>query len=609
MNKALKKDIQKILISVIFVIASFLVSNAELKTVFLIFAYLVVGVEILIKAYKSLINGGFLDENFLMGIASIGAFFIGEQIEAVAVILFYKIGVAFEDYSINRSRKSIKEAMSIAPDYANLKTSDGSKKVDPSDVKLGDIIVIKPGEKVPLDGIIIKGNSTLDTSALTGESLPLEVGKDTQILSGSVNINGLLEVKVTSEFETSTVSKILELVEDATSKKSSQEKFITKFAKIYTPIVVGLALIIAFVVPMFVGDFKEWIYKALIFLVVSCPCALVVSVPLSFFGGIGGASKKGILVKGSNYLQILAKVKSFVFDKTGTLTKGEFALKNIVNESFISKDEILKLAAYAQAYSTHPIGISIVKAYNKKIDETSITKLEEVPGNGINATIFGKNIKIGSKKFLSQFELPNLKETASFIAVDGKFAGYLTFEDELRNDSFELIKWLKDNNIKTAMLTGDRLEVALNINEKLKIDEVYAELLPADKLTNLEKIINENSKNGTVAYIGDGINDAPVLARADVGISMLGTDAAMEASDIVLMDNKISKIKTAILIAKKTINIAYQNIVFAIGIKVLVMILAIFGFANIWMAIFADVGVTILAILNSFRTFYYAKKL
>lgn len=609
MNKALKKDIQKILISVIFVIASYLVSNAELKTVFLIFAYLVVGVEILIKAYKSLINGGFLDENFLMGIASIGAFFIGEQIEAVAVILFYKIGVAFEDYSINRSRKSIKEAMSIAPDYANLKTSDGSKKVDPNDVKLGDIIVIKPGEKVPLDGIIIKGNSTLDTSALTGESLPLEVGKDTQILSGSVNINGLLEVKVTSEFETSTVSKILELVEDATSKKSSQEKFITKFAKIYTPIVVGLALIIAFVVPMFVGDFKEWIYKALIFLVVSCPCALVVSVPLSFFGGIGGASKKGILVKGSNYLQILAKVKSFVFDKTGTLTKGEFALKNIVNESFISKDEILKLAAYAQAYSTHPIGISIVKAYNKKIDETSITKLEEVPGNGINATIFGKNIKIGSKKFLSEFELPNLKETASFIAVDGKFAGYLTFEDELRNDSFELIKWLKDNNIKTAMLTGDRLEVALNINEKLKIDEVYAELLPADKLTNLEKIINENSKNGTVAYIGDGINDAPVLARADVGISMLGTDAAMEASDIVLMDNKISKIKTAIKISKKTINIAYQNIVFAIGVKVLVMVLAIFGFANIWMAIFADVGVTILAILNSFRTFSYAKKL
>ena len=609
MNKALKKDIQKILISVIFVIASFLVSNAELKTVFLIFAYLVVGVEILIKACKSLINGGFLDENFLMGIASIGAFFIGEQIEAVAVILFYKIGVAFEDYSINRSRKSIKEAMSIAPDYANLKTSDGSKKVDPNDVKLGDIIVIKPGEKVPLDGIIIKGNSTLDTSALTGESLPLEVGKDTQILSGSVNINGLLEVKVISEFETSTVSKILELVEDATSKKSSQEKFITKFAKIYTPIVVGLALIIAFVVPMFVGDFKEWIYKALIFLVVSCPCALVVSVPLSFFGGIGGASKKGILVKGSNYLQILAKVKSFVFDKTGTLTKGEFALKNIVNESFISKDEILKLAAYAQAYSTHPIGISIVKAYNKKIDETSITKLEEVPGNGINATIFGKNIKIGSKKFLSEFELPNLKETASFIAVDGKFVGYLTFEDELRNDSFELIKWLKDNNIKTAMLTGDRLEVALNINEKLKIDEVYAELLPADKLTNLEKIINENSKNGTVAYIGDGINDAPVLARADVGISMLGTDAAMEASDIVLMDNKISKIKTAIKISKKTINIAYQNIVFAIGVKVLVMVLAIFGFANIWMAIFADVGVTILAILNSFRTFSYAKKL
>ncbi len=609
MDRELIKDIKQILISLSFVILSFIVSNAELKTAFLLFAYMIVSIQIFIKAYKSLKNGGFLDENFLMAIASIGAFLIGEQIEAVAIILFYKIGVAFEDYSINRSRKSIKEAMSIAPDYANLKTKNAVKKVSPEDIKIDDIIIIKPGEKVPLDGVIITGNSTLDTSALTGESLPLEVEKGTKILSGSVNINGLLEVKVTSEFQTSTVSKILELVEDATAKKSSHEKFITKFAKIYTPIVVGLAFFIAFVVPIFIGDFKEWVYKALIFLVVSCPCALVVSVPLSFFGGIGGAGKKGILVKGSNYLQILAKVKSFVFDKTGTLTKGEFALKNIVNESFTSKDEILKLAAYAQAYSTHPIGVSIVKAYNKKIDENSITKLEEVPGNGINATIFGKNIKIGSKKFLSEFELPNLKETASFIAVDGKFAGYLTFEDELRNDSFELIKWLKDSNIKTAMLTGDRLEVALNINEKLKIDEVYAELLPADKLTNLEKIINENSKNGTVAYIGDGINDAPVLARADVGISMLGTDAAMEASDIVLMDNNISKIKTAIKISKKTINIAYQNIIFAIGIKVLVMILAIFGFANIWMAIFADVGVTILAIFNSFRTFYYAKKL
>lgn len=609
MNKELIKDIKQILITTSFIVLSIIVSNAELKTAFLLFAYMIVSIQIFIKAYKSLKNGGFLDENFLMAIASIGAFLIGEQIEAVAIILFYKIGVAFEDYSINRSRKSIKEAMSIAPDYTNLKTENGVKKVNPEDVKIDNIIVVKPGEKVPLDGIITTGNSTLDTSALTGESLPLEVEKGTKILSGSVNINGLLEVKVTSEFQTSTVSKILELVEDATAKKSSHEKFITKFAKVYTPIVVGLAFFIAFVVPIFIGDFKEWVYKALIFLVVSCPCALVVSVPLSFFGGIGGASKKGILVKGSNYLQILAKVKSFVFDKTGTLTKGEFALKNIVNESFISKDEILKLAAYAQAYSTHPIGISIVKAYNKKIDETSITKLEEVPGNGIKAIIFGKNIKIGSKKFLSEFELPNLKETASFIAVDGKFAGYLTFEDELRDNSFELIKWLKDSSIKTAMLTGDRLEVALNINEKLKIDEVYAELLPADKLTNLEKIINKYSKNGTVAYIGDGINDAPVLARADVGISMLGTDAAMEASDIVLMDNNISKIKTAIKISKKTINIAYQNIVFAIGIKVLVMVLAIFGFANIWMAIFADVGVTILAILNSFRTFYYAKKL
>lgn len=609
MDQNLIKDIKKILISLGLVILSFLVTNTELKTAFLLFAYMVVGVEILIKAFKSLKNGGFLDENFLMGIASIGAFFIGEQIEAVAVILFYKIGTAFEDYSINRSRKSIKEAMSIAPDYANLKTSDGAKKVDPNSVKMGDIIIIKPGEKVPLDGVIINGNSTLDTSALTGESLPLEVTKGSEILSASVNINGLLEVKVTSLFENSTMSRILELVEDATIKKSSHEKFITKFAKIYTPIVVSLALIIAFIVPLFIGDFKGWIYKALIFLVVSCPCALVVSVPLSFFGGIGGASKKGILVKGSNYLQVLAKVKSFAFDKTGTLTKGKFKLKNIVNESFINQDELLKLSAYAQAFSSHPIGISIIEAYGKKIDESKIKAIEEIPGFGIKATIFDKNIKIGSKKFLSEFNLPDVKETASFISIDDKFAGYLTFEDELRSGSMELIKWLKDNDIKTFMLTGDREEVAQNIKEKLGIDEIYAQLLPADKLTNLEKIIANKPKNSTVAYIGDGINDAPVLARADAGISMLGTDAAMEASDIVLMDNNISKIKTAILIAKKTINVAYQNIVFAIGVKVLVMILAIFGLANIWMAIFADVGVTILAILNSFRTFSYAKKI
>ncbi|NLK66644.1 MAG: cadmium-translocating P-type ATPase [Campylobacteraceae bacterium] len=604
----MKKDIVKISLALFFVTISFFTQTPALKTTLLLIAYAIVGYEIIINAYKSLKNGGFLDENFLMSIASFGAFMVGEQIEAVAIMLFYNIGEAFEDYSVNKSRKSIQEAMDLAPEYANLKANDKTTKVDPNSINIDDIIIIKPGERVPLDGVIVNGSSTLDTSALTGESLPQDATIGDEILSGVININGVLEVRVTSKFENSTVSRILELVEDASSKKSTQEKFITKFARIYTPIVVSLALIIAFIPPIFMGDFKGWFYKALIFLVVSCPCALVVSVPLSFFGGIGGASKKGILVKGSNYLESLSRVKTFAFDKTGTLTKGKFKVFEIKNESFVSKDELLKLAAHSQIYSSHPIGKSILNSYKEPINESLVESIEEISGQGIKAIIDSKKVLIGNKKLLSEFELPQTDKTATFMAVDGKFAGYITFIDEIRDSTKELIPWLKNRGIKTAMITGDKESVALNLAKELKIDECFAEQLPANKVANLEKLLLEKPKNSTLAYIGDGINDAPVLARADVGIAMLGTDAAMEAGDIVLMDNSISKIKQAILIAKKTINIAYQNIVFAIGIKILVMILAVFGLANIWMAIFADVGVTILVILNSFRTFIYARK-
>lgn len=609
MNKTLKKDIIQILISINFITISLFIQNDILKTILLIIAYFVVGFDILKNALKTIKDGGFLDENFLMSIASIAAFCIGEEIEAVAIMLFYRIGEAFEEYWVHKSRKSIQEVMAIAPDYANVKRDNTLLKIDPNDVLIGEIIIIKPGEKVPLDCTIINGNSSLNTSALTGEFLPTDVKVGDKILSGSVNINGLLEAKVTNIFQNSTVNKILELVEESATKKSKSEKFITKFAKYYTPIVVFIALFLATIFPLVFGNFSQWLYKAIIFLVVSCPCALVVSVPLSFFIGIGSASKKGILIKGSSYLENLSRVKIFVFDKTGTLTKGEFSLKNIVSKSNLSQDEILKYAAYTQTYSSHPIAKSIIKAYAKDIDKNLIKNLEEIPGYGIKATINDKEILIGSKNLLNKFNLPKTQDTSCFMAMNDKFVGYLSFEDTLRDSAKETISWLKNNSIKTIMLTGDKNSVATNLTKTLNLDEFYAELLPADKVENLEKLLSKKPKNSTLAYIGDGINDAPVLARADIGIAMLGTDAAMEAGDIILMKNKISSIKTAILIAKKTVNIAYQNIFFAIGIKMLVMIFAILGFANIWLAIFADVGVTILAILNSFRVYTYSKNL
>ncbi|NLY04187.1 MAG: cadmium-translocating P-type ATPase [Campylobacter sp.] len=608
----MKKEILSIILAVGFSLTALIVSNSYLKIVLFIVAWLFVGTKITISAIKTIKNRAFLDENFLMSIASIGAFCIGEQIEAVAVMLFYRVGEIFEDYSVNKSRKSIEEAMDIMPDYANLKTDYCSKRVDPKDIKVGDIILIKPGEKVPLDGVIIKGRSSLNTSALTGESIPKELKIGDEIISGYVNINGLLQVRVSALFENSTVAQILELVEDASSKKSHQEKFITKFARVYTPIVVIAALFLALIPPLFFGDFKEWFYRALIFLVVSCPCALVISVPLSFFGGIAGASKRGVLVKGGNYLDALWRIKTVIFDKTGTLTKGEFNISKIVANSGFNQDEILKFSAYAQAHSTHPIGISLIKHYKEhlgeKIDETLISKLEEIPGKGIKATINGSEILIGNHELLSNFELPTLYETSSFLAINGRYAGYITFKDQERKEAKKVIQTLKDAGIKTFMFTGDKAKTANKIAQNLGIDEIYAELLPADKVKNLEILMSQKPTKSTLAYVGGGINDAPVLARADIGISMFGSNAAIEAGDIVLLDNNLEKLITAIKISKKTVAIAYQNIIFSIGIKFIVLILAIFGLASMWAAIFADVGVTCLAILNSLRVFRYATK-
>lgn len=613
MNSGLKKEIFLIIFSLALVILAAFVSNEVLKLVILLVSYAVVGFGVIAKGLKTIKNGGFLDENFLMSIASIAAFGIGESVEAVAIMLFYKIGETFEKYATNKSRNSIEEAMNLAPEFANLKCDDGtSKKVEPNSIKIDDIILIKPSEKVPLDCVVLKGSSELDTSAITGESVPISVKENDEILSGTINLSGLLEARVKKSYENSTISRILELVEESAIKKSKSEKFITKFAKFYTPIVVFIALFLVLIVPIFAGNFAQWLNRGIIFLVVSCPCALVISVPLSFFGAIGAAGKKGILVKGSSYLENLANLKIVAFDKTGTLTKGKFRLINIFNEDKISKDELLFYAAHAQMHSTHPLAKAVVSAFVSKkrqnLDENLVKSAKEIAGKGVKAVVGNKTILIGNQKLLENFTLPNISQSACFVAIDDEFMGYFTFEDELRDDTKMLVSWLKDHDIKTAMLSGDKVSVAQKIANELNLDEFHAQLLPKNKVEIFENLITQKPINRTIAYIGDGINDAPVLARADVGIAMLGTDAAMEAGDIVLMKNELSQIITAIKLAKKTILIAYQNIFFAIFVKVGIMILAVFGIANIWLAIFGDVGVTILAILNSFRTFLNEKR-
>lgn len=584
-------------------------NNEWLQIALFIISYIIVGGDVVKRAVKNIFKGQVFDENFLMSIATIGAFFIGEYPEGVAVMLFYQVGELFQSYAVGKSRKSIASLMDIRPDYANVKKGDELVKVDPDEVQIGDIIVIKAGEKIPLDGKVIEGSSMIDTSALTGESVPREVEVGSDILSGCININGVITAEVTKEFGESTVSKILDLVENASSKKSSSEQFITKFARYYTPVVVIIAVFLAIIPPLVIdgATFSDWIYRALAFLVVSCPCALVISIPLSFFGGIGGASKKGVLVKGSNYLEALAETEIVVFDKTGTLTKGVFNVQEIHPEG-VSKEELLELTAHAESYSNHPISLSLKRAYSKEIDNGRISDVEEISGHGVIATVDGKKVMAGNIKLMKMMDIPYFKGeligTIVHVAVNNKYIGYIVIADEVKEDSAQAIKELKAANIKqTVMLTGDNKSIGSKVAKELGLDKVYAELLPADKVEKLEELFSQKSKKGKLAFVGDGINDAPVLTRADIGIAMggLGSDAAIEAADVVIMTDEPSKIATAMKISKKTLKIAHQNIVFAIGIKIIVLILSAFGIATMWAAIFADVGVTIIAVLNAFR--------
>ena len=584
-------------------------NNEWLQIALFIISYIIVGGDVVKRAVKNIFKGQVFDENFLMSIATIGAFFIGEYPEGVAVMLFYQVGELFQSYAVGKSRKSIASLMDIRPDYANVKKGDELVKVDPDEVQIGDIIVIKVGEKIPLDGKVIEGSSMIDTSALTGESVPREVEVGSDILSGCININGVITAEVTKEFGESTVSKILDLVENASSKKSNSEQFITKFARYYTPVVVIIAVFLAIIPPLVIdgATFSDWIYRALAFLVVSCPCALVISIPLSFFGGIGGASKKGVLVKGSNYLEALAETEIVVFDKTGTLTKGVFNVQEIHPEG-VSKEELLELTAHAESYSNHPISLSLKRAYSKEIDNGRISDVEEISGHGVIATVDGKKVMAGNIKLMKMMDIPYFKGeligTIVHVAVNNKYIGYIVIADEVKEDSAQAIKELKVANIKqTVMLTGDNKSIGSKVAKELGLDKVYAELLPADKVEKLEELFSQKSKKGKLAFVGDGINDAPVLARADIGIAMggLGSDAAIEASDVVIMTDEPSKIATTMKISKKTLKIAHQNIVFAIGIKIIVLILSAFGITTMWAAIFADVGVTIIAVLNAFR--------
>ncbi len=619
----MKKRTTKIIIAAILFIISLIINfeNIEQIKTFLPFeakyinnalfliSYIIVGFEIIKKAIRNIFRGKIFDENFLMSVATIGAFIVGEFPEAVAVMLFYQIGELFQSFAVDKSRKSIAHLMDIRPDYANLIKEDEIDKVDPEDVKIGNIILIKPGEKIPLDGIVVEGISMIDTKALTGESVPRKVEIGNEVLSGCINLNNILKVKVSKEFEESTVNKILELVENASSRKAKSENFITKFAKYYTPIVVIIAVILAIfpsVIAMDFSDISNWVYRALSFLVVSCPCALVISIPLSFFGGIGGASKKGILIKGGNYIEALSKTSVVVFDKTGTLTKGTFEVQKI-NAIDINSNELLKYAAYSENYSSHPIAISIKNAYNQKIDTKQIVKAEEIAGYGINANVFGKNVLIGNNRLM---EINNIKYvkcndigTILYVAIDKKYVGNIVIADTIKDDSKRTINDLKKNGIKSIMLTGDKKEVGEYIAKEIGINDVYAELLPDGKVKKVEELLKNKTSNKKLVFVGDGINDAPVLAICDIGIAMgsLGSDAAIEAADVVFMTDEPSKIKTSIRISKKTMRIVKENIVFAIFIKIAVLILSALGLATMWWAVFADVGVSVIAIINALR--------
>ena len=611
MEAKMKKKLIRIIISLLLIIICLLVEfdTNIYKDILYIVAYTIAGYDIILKAIRNILKGKIFDENFLMTIATIGAFCIKEFPEAVAVMLFYQIGELFQNYAVDKSRKSVASLMDIRPDYANVYREEEIERVDPDEVNIGEIILVKPGEKIPLDGTIVEGESMLNMQALTGESVPRKVTVNDDVLSGCINNDGILKIKVNKEFKESTVSKILDLVENASNRKSKSENFISKFAKYYTPVVVVVALLLAIIPPLIIKDasFSEWLYRALSFLVVSCPCALVISIPLSFFGGIGAASKIGVLIKGSNYLEALANTEIIVCDKTGTLTEGVFKVQEIDAIGY-SDNDLLRYASYAENFSNHPISLSIKQAYGKEINEKLISKTKEISGKGVKAQVDGKNILVGNEKLMRENDIKFKKSekigTTVYVAIEGKFAGTILIADKIKDDSYKAVKLFKKNKVKKLiMLTGDQENISKSVANELNLDEYYSELLPQDKVSWVEKLMTQKSTEGKLAFIGDGINDAPVLALSDIGIAMggIGSDAAIEAADVVIMTDEPSKIASSINISKKTMRIVRQNIIFAITVKIAVLLLSAFGITSMWTAVFADVGVSILAILNALR--------
>ena len=611
MSRKMSKQLIKIIISLLLVVISLLLKfDTELySNILYVIAYIIVGYDIVLKAVRNIFKGKVFDENFLMTVATIGAFCIGEFPEAVAVMLFYQIGELFQSYAVDRSRKSVASLMDIRPDYANVYRENEIERVDPDEVNIGEIILVKPGEKIPLDGIVEDGESMLNTQALTGESVPRKVTVNDEVLSGCINNDGILKIKVSKEFEESTVSKILDLVENASSRKSKSENFISKFAKYYTPIVVIVSAALAVIPPLVIKEalFSDWLYRALSFLVVSCPCALVISIPLSFFGGIGAASKIGVLIKGSNYLEALASAEIVVCDKTGTLTEGVFKVQKIDAIGY-SGDELLRYAAYAEGFSNHPISISLKQAYNKEINEKLVTETQEISGKGVLAKVDGKMVLVGNEKIMKEYNIKFQKSeetgTIVYVAINDEFAGTILIADKIKEDSYKAVKLFKNNNVrKVVMLTGDRDNISESVANELNLDEYHAELLPQDKVSWVEKLMTQKSSGGKLIFVGDGINDAPVLALSDIGVAMggLGSDAAIEAADVVIMTDEPSKIASSVQISKKTMRIVKQNIVFAIAVKIGVLIFSAFGVSTMWEAVFADVGVSVLAIVNALR--------
>lgn len=615
MSKKLKKRIKRVGTGAVIYLAAVLAArlvphlNVNIELILFLAAYFVIGGDVVKTAVKNIGQGQVFDENFLMTVATVGAFIVGEYPEAVAVMLFYQVGECFQSYAVNRSRKSIAELMDIRPDYANVIRGAEAVTVSPDEVAVGETILIKPGERIPLDGTVTKGNSALDTMALTGESLPRDVAEGEEVISGCVNLSGVLEVKVSKAFGESTVAKILDLVENAGSKKSEAEHFISKFARYYTPVVVGCAVLLAVLPPLITGGgFSTWIYRALSFLVISCPCALVISIPLSFFGGLGGASKAGILVKGSNYLEALSDAEMIVMDKTGTLTKGIFAVRSIVPADGVPEAELLESAACAESYSNHPISKSLLTAYGKEVDKSRLNDVEEIAGYGVSAVLDGSRIYAGNDRLMKREGIdaaePDAVGTIVHVAREAEYLGYIVIADEIKPDAADAVRDFRRAGMKhIVMLTGDKKRVADSVAEELGIDEVYSELLPGDKVEQVERLLSSKSEKGRLIFVGDGINDAPVLARADIGVAMggLGSDAAIEAADVVIMTDEPSKIAKAIQISKKTLVIVKENIIFAIGVKILVLLLAAAGIATMWAAVFADVGVAVIAILNAMR--------